>query len=78
MSGKPTSLLRLGYPDIEAGTDGVIDNHFSDDFFQYNSETTGFQDLLKNFTFVLFYTGLRWYGKLSVSETSFDFPDDYL
>jgi hypothetical protein len=78
MSGKPTSLLRLGYPDIEAGTDGVRDDYFSDDFFQYNNISTGFQELLKNYTFVLFYSGLRWYGKLSVSEALLDYPCEYL
>lgn len=78
MSGKPTSLLRLAHPDIEAGTDGVRDDYFSDDFFQYNNRSTGFQELLKNYTFVLFYSGMRWYGKLSVSKAILDCPCEYL
>ena len=78
VSGKPTSLLRLAHPDIEAGTDGVRDDYFSDDFFRYNNRSTGFQELLKNYTFVLFYSGMRWYGKLSVSEALIDCPCEYL
>ena len=58
MSEKPASLLRLGYTDT--GKDG----RFTDDFFQYNNESTSFQELMKNYTFVLRYTGLRWYGDL--------------
>ena len=58
MTGVPTSLYRLGYTD--AGDDG----RFTDDFFQYNNESTSFQELMKNYTFVLRYTGLRWYGDL--------------
>mmetsp|Transcript_33828 Transcript_33828/g.81793 ORF Transcript_33828/g.81793 Transcript_33828/m.81793 type:complete len:131 (+) Transcript_33828:1037-1429(+) len=33
-------------------------------FFEVNNATTGFQELLKNYTFVLRYTGRRWYGQI--------------
>ena len=58
MTGKPTSFLRLGYADTD-----VRDDHFNDDFFQYNNKSIEFRELLKNFTVVMYYTGLRWYGK---------------
>ena len=58
MSGKPASLLRLGY------TDYFNNGRFTDDFFQYNNESSSFQELMTNYTFVLRYTGLRWYGDL--------------
>ena len=57
MTSKPSSLLRLGY------TEGGDDGRFNDDFFQYNNESSVFQVMLKNYSFVLRYTGLRWYGK---------------
>lgn len=39
-----------------------------DDFFRENSKVNGakFDDLLKNYTFALYYTGMRWYGELAV------------
>lgn len=73
MTGKPYGLLRYGYPD-EGGT--IIDNstvslpnqhyhprHFDDDdFFEVNSATPSFQfqNLLTNYTFILWYSGRRW------------------
>lgn len=63
MTGKPTNLLRLSYSAVKTDADGMSDDHFSDDFFQHNSNNVGFQQLLENYTFVLHYTGLRWYGK---------------
>jgi hypothetical protein len=73
MSGKPASLLRLSYSDVETDTDGVNDNNFNDDFFQHNSNSSGFQQLLKNYTFVLHYTGLRWHGKLLKLDATIQF-----
>mmetsp|Transcript_20385 Transcript_20385/g.58971 ORF Transcript_20385/g.58971 Transcript_20385/m.58971 type:complete len:591 (-) Transcript_20385:139-1911(-) len=35
-----------------------------DDFFEVNNQTEAFQDLMKNYTFVLRYTGNRWYGQI--------------
>ncbi|KAL7531293.1 hypothetical protein ACHAXR_003958, partial [Thalassiosira sp. AJA248-18] len=54
MTGKPFSLMRDGYPDDD---DSLTD----DDFFEVNNSTTEFQELMKNYTFVLRYTGRRWY-----------------
>ncbi|KAL7469751.1 hypothetical protein ACHAXS_010855 [Conticribra weissflogii] len=36
-----------------------------DDFFETNNRSTAFQKLLKNYTFVLRFTGRRWYGQIS-------------
>jgi hypothetical protein len=70
MSGKPASLLRLRYSDAETDTNGVSDDYFNDDFFQHNTNSSGFQELLKNYTFVLHFTGLRWHGKsINLSKT---------
>ncbi len=80
-TGKPYSLLRLGYPEGDEHfnveyPDDVGDlplhKHYhpeffqDDDFFELNNKTAEFQDLLKNYTFVLRYTGRRFYGKLSL------------
>ncbi|KAL7478407.1 hypothetical protein ACHAW6_004170 [Cyclotella cf. meneghiniana] len=40
-----------------------------DDFFQVNNSTHSFQELLRNYTFVLWYSGSRWYGQI--------FPPDH-
>ena len=40
------------------------DDFSDDDFFQINNKSVAFQNLLKNYTFVLRYTGRRWYGQL--------------
>lgn len=63
MTGKPMSLLRTG-TEIETGPDGLREEFFTDDFFLYNSQSAQFQELLMNYTFVLRYTGRRWYGDL--------------
>eukprot|EP00804_Cyclotella_cryptica_P006522 CCRYP_012789-RB/>CCRYP_012789-RB protein AED:0.24 eAED:0.24 QI:253/1/1/1/0.71/0.8/15/71/708 len=41
------------------------DDFGDDDFFQVNNSTSSFQELLTNYTFVLWYSGRRWYGQLS-------------
>ena len=63
LTGKPMSLLRTGtYTEI--GTNGLREEYFTDDFFEQNNKTFEFQELLMNYTFVLRYTGRRWYGDL--------------
>jgi hypothetical protein len=55
---------------VTDGSELVSHKHFhaeafaDDDFFQVNNETSSFQELLKNYTFVLWYSGRRWYGQL--------------
>ena len=76
MSGKPYGLLRYGYPDdghvdFESSNSSIIPkaqlkhshpNYFDDDdFFYVNNSTVSFQELLTNYTFVLWYSGRRWY-----------------
>ena len=39
-----------------------------DDFFQVNNNSTEFQALLENYTFVVRYTGQRWYGQIAQPE----------
>ena len=46
-----------------------------DDFFDIHIEKPKFKELLKNYTFVLKYTGRRWYGQIKppgVSSADFD------
>jgi len=68
MTGKPHSFL--GLTDPEDGEQLQMNKHFGadtlddDDFFQLNNETSEFQELLKNYTFILEYTGQRWYGRM--------------
>lgn len=51
------------------GSTKNVDSHkhyqpdfFTDDFFEINNQTEEFQSLLKNYSFVLRFTGQRWYG----------------
>ena len=61
----------LEYPNDEVVGDLPLHKHYhsdyfeDDDFFELNNQTKGFQQLLNNYTFVLKYTGRRWYGKYS-------------
>jgi hypothetical protein len=57
------SLLRTGTY-TQTGADGLREEYFTDDFFEQNNKTADFQELLKNYTFRLQYTGRRWYGDL--------------
>jgi hypothetical protein len=58
MSGQPTNLLRLGYPEVDTGL------FTDDDFMMYNNVTTEFQDFIEGpYSVILKYTGLRWLGK---------------
>lgn len=41
------------------------DYFLDDDFFETNNRSTTFQKLLENYTFVLRFTGRRWYGQIS-------------
>lgn len=89
MTGKPYSLLRLGYPEIGEEyyeieyynmsnasdvSDWPLHKHnepaffVDDDFFEQNyiRRPDEFEELMENYTFVLHYTGRRWYGKLSL------------
>eukprot|EP00804_Cyclotella_cryptica_P006489 CCRYP_012786-RB/>CCRYP_012786-RB protein AED:0.12 eAED:0.12 QI:1112/0.7/0.90/1/0.8/0.90/11/549/703 len=45
------------------------DDFGDDDFFRVNNATSSFQELLRNYTFVLWYSGRRWYGQI--------FPPDH-
>ena len=36
-----------------------------DDFFETNNKSTAFQNLLQNYSFVLRFTGRRWYGQIT-------------
>lgn len=55
---------------ITNGSDLVPHKHFvrddfgDDDFFQVNNSTSSFQELLRNYTFALWYSGMRWYGQI--------------
>jgi hypothetical protein len=49
-----------------------LDAFADDDFFQVNNATSSFQELLKNYTFVLWYSGMRWYGQILLDSHSAD------
>lgn len=61
--------FNISYP---IGSTGVLEPHkhyhdaffTDDDFFEINNTTEAYQDLLKNYTFVLRFTGQRWYGQI--------------
>eukprot|EP00986_Skeletonema_menzelii_P019098 scaffold27063_cov200-Skeletonema_menzelii.AAC.2 len=38
--------------------------YFDDDFFEIYNKSTSFQQLMSNYTFLLRYTGRRWYGQI--------------
>lgn len=40
------------------------DNYFDDDFFEINNQSASFQQLMSNYTFLLRFTGRRWYGQI--------------
>ena len=58
MAGIPTGLMRMDTSD-----DGYAD----DDFFEIHTAMDPFQELLKNYTFALRYTGRRWYGQMEAA-----------
>lgn len=80
LSGKPYNLLRLGYPEdgkeyfniTYANQIGNFTPHKhyhdsffeDDDFFKMKNSTGEFSELLQNYTFVLRFTGQRWYGEI--------------
>jgi len=40
------------------------DDYSDDDFFEVNSQSAAFLQLMNNYTFLLRYTGRRWYGQI--------------
>jgi hypothetical protein len=48
------------------------DSNEDDDFFQINNQSAAFQQLMKNYTFLLRYTGSRWYGQIISPDLSAD------
>jgi hypothetical protein len=46
------------------------DDYSDDDFFEINNQSAAFQKLMNNYTFVLRYTGRRWYGQIRDSNLS--------
>jgi hypothetical protein len=61
--GKPDEFMRLGF--ITGENQPEFEGDMSDDdFFYLNNASTQFQRLMTNYTFVLKYSGLRWYGSL--------------
>lgn len=62
LTGKPDEFMRLGFRgENEPAFEGDMSD---DDFFYLNNASTQFQRLMSNYTFVLKYSGLRWYGSL--------------
>jgi len=47
-----------------------------DDFFQLDNASVKFQELLKNYTFVLEYSGNRWYGRMLPPTTDLSSRDE--
>jgi hypothetical protein len=40
------------------------DDYSDDDFFEINNQSAAFRQLMNNYTFLLHYTGRRWYGRI--------------
>ncbi len=40
------------------------DDYSDDDFFEINNQSASFQQLMSNYTFLLRFTGRRWYGQI--------------
>jgi hypothetical protein len=77
--GTADKYFEVEYP---AGVSGTVaphkhnnpDDYSDDDFFEIMNEKVAFQELMKNYTFVLRYTGSRWYGQIidpNLSASSF-------
>lgn len=77
--GTADKYFEVEYP---AGASGTVaphkhnnpDDYSDDDFFEIMNEKVAFQELMKNYTFVLRYTGSRWYGQIidpNLSASSF-------
>ena len=62
--------FNVDYHSNSSGVDLEPHKHYQDqffeddDFFEVNNSTAGFQQLMNNYTFVVAFTGRRWYGKL--------------
>jgi len=69
MSGIPFGLMGGADADLQKYADVLGRRSLSliyddDDFFDIHLRDEAFIDLMKNYTFVLGYTGQRWYGQI--------------
>ena len=67
--GKEGNYFEVEYPanasEIVAPHNHINpDDYGDDDFFEINNASEAFQELMKNYTFLLRYTGRRWYGQI--------------
>lgn len=68
MSGIPTGLMKMG--------EQTDDYYADDDFFEIHTQYDEFNELLQNYTFVLKYTGRRWYGQIYPERSSKSFDEE--
>ena len=68
MSGIPFGLMSGKDKDLQEYTDILgrrsLLTYDDDDFFDIHLREEAFVNLMKNYTFVLSYTGQRWYGQI--------------
>ena len=69
MSGIPFGLMGGADEDLQKHADmlgrrSLSSTYDDDDFFDINLKNEAFVNLMKNYTFVLSYTGQRWYGQI--------------
>ena len=91
MKGTPCGLMRFGskcdgdqyFSNVfmsnatgEMEPHGHYDFIENDDIIRVNENSSSFQELLKNYTFVLRFTGRRWYGQIVTPDMSGDSLDD--
>mmetsp|Transcript_29222 Transcript_29222/g.47377 ORF Transcript_29222/g.47377 Transcript_29222/m.47377 type:complete len:174 (-) Transcript_29222:136-657(-) len=67
--GQEEQYFEVKYP-VNASAEVAPHKHespveyFDDDFFEIYNKSTSFQQLMSNYTFLLRYTGRRWYGQI--------------
>ena len=77
--GQEEKYFTVDYPVIASVTiaphkHNNPDRYDDDDFFEISNQSVAFQQLMKNYTFLLRYTGSRWYGQIvdpTLSSNSF-------
>lgn len=75
--GSEEQFFEVDYPvnasaTVEPHEHKSPDDYSDDDFFEINNQSVAFQQLMHNYTFLLRYTGRRWYGQIREPNLSGD------
>jgi hypothetical protein len=75
--GSEEQFFEVDYPvnasaTVEPHKHKSPDDYSDDDFFEINNQSVAFQQLMRNYTFLLRYTGRRWYGQIREPNLSGD------